>query len=224
MMFLSWSMQDELILLVICGLTAIAGISSVAYRTVPKEEQIISSRAKLRYLLVLFPIFLLIAKTVSYLTSDNPLFFTIVLFGVAIVYALLQYFSVGIGIVLISWTIWLPGIAATIIYFETTLAHTSTLISGLGSIHSVNPAAMTALSTIGAGLLSMPVLVFLGAIAFFGVEANVLWQQTHYSIRSKRILTLAMALGLVFFTVMFIRWIAYPLSAMLADLVKLLSS
>jgi len=217
-------MHDELAILVICGLTGIAGILSIAYHTVPKEQQIISSRAKLYYLLILFPIFLLIAKTVSYLTSDNPLFFTIAIFGAATVYALLQYFSIGIGTVLISWTIWLPGTVAIVVYFASMLAQMATLINGLGSIHSVNPAAMTAINTIGAGLISVPVLVFLGAIAFFGVEANVLWQQKHYSIRCKRILTLAMALGLVFFIAMFIRWIAYPLSAILADLVKLLSN
>lgn len=222
-MFLSWSMHDELAMLVISGLTVIASILSLGYRTVAKGDQIISSRAKFRYLFVLFPVFLLLAKIVSYSTSDNPLFFSIAIFGIAIVYTSLQYFSIGLGSVLLSWTIWLPGTAVIIVYFNTMLAHVTTLMSELGSIHSVNSAAVTAISTMGAGLLSALVLVFLGAIAFFGVETNILWHLSHYSIRSKRILTYAMALGLVFFTIMIVTWVIQPLSTIAADLLKLLA-
>jgi hypothetical protein len=214
-------MQDELAIVVICGLTALASVLSLAYHTAIQEERTISSRARLRYLFISFPIFLLLAKIVSYLTSNDPTSFAIAIILLTIVYALLQYLSIGWTTVLFSWAIWLPGTAAIVVYFRTMLASVTSFIDGSTSIQGSDQATMTAITTISTGLVYPLLLVFLGAIAFFGVETTVLWRQGHYNTRSKRMITSAMGLGLVVFVFMIIRGVVNPLSTVL---IKLLSS
>lgn len=222
-MFISWPMYVELLLFVIGGITAIAFILSKGYKTISKEDQIISPRAKLRYLFFSFVAFVLAGGILIYLTMGNELAFAISILCLGVVFALLQYFSTGIGSILASWAIWLPGTAGIIVYFNRILTAVSALFNELGPTAIMEPSVMQVLSTTGVALGSAFVLVFLGGIAFFGVEANTLWQRTDYTIRSKRILMFAMALGLLLFTIMLARWVLHPMFNIILQLLRLIT-